>query len=123
MSEDSPWPPTTAPLIESLQEQLRAEPETKLLLNESLADLQLALEDKGWTDIASAVNQDFTPEARKALRSLCRTMVIANPLLKRGVLIRIGYIWGQGVQVRARAAGEEQAQDINTVVQEFWDAN
>ncbi|HEY0889361.1 MAG TPA: hypothetical protein VGE38_07110 [Nocardioides sp.] len=112
-----------APVVEQLQSELRAEQETNLLLRESMADLTLALEDKGWVDIASSVQRDFSPEARKALSSLCRTMAIANPLLKRGMLVRIGYIWGQGVQVRARAAGEEQAQDVNTVVQSFWDAN
>lgn len=112
-----------APVVEQLQHELRAEQETNLLLREGMADLVLALEDKGWTDIASSVQRDFSPEARKSLTSLCRTMAIANPLLKRGMQIRIGYIWGQGVQVRARAAGEEQAQDVNAVVQAFWDAN
>lgn len=113
----------TAPVVEQLQADNRALTENNLLLNESMADLVLALEDKGWQDIASAVNQDFTPQARRALNSHCRTMSISNPLIKRGLQIRIGYIWGQGVQVRARAAGDEQAQDVNAVVQGFWDAN
>jgi hypothetical protein len=112
-----------APLVEQLQHELRAEQDTNLLLRESMADLVLAMEDKGWVDIASSVQRDFSPEARKTLTGLCRSMAIANPLLKRGMLVRIGYIWGQGVQVRARAAGEEQAQDVNAVVQAFWDAN
>ncbi|VXC44482.1 hypothetical protein [Nocardioides sp. AX2bis] len=106
-----------------LQEQLRAEQENNLLLTESVADLQLALEDKGWRSIAHAVQADFTPEARKALITLCRTMAISNPLIKRGLQVRTGYVWGQGVQVRARAAGDEQAQDVNAVVQGFLDAN
>lgn len=112
-----------APIVEQLQHELRAEQETNLLLRESMADLTLALEDKGWVDIASSVQRDFSPQARSTLSGLCRSMTIANPLLKRGMLVRIGYIWGQGVQVRARAAGDEQAQDVNAVVQEFWDAN
>lgn len=112
-----------APLVEQLQHELRAEQDTNLLLRESMADLVLAMEDKGWTDIASSVQRDFSPEARKTLTGLCRSMAIANPLLKRGMQIRIGYIWGQGVQVRARAAGDEQTQDVNAVVQAFWDAN
>lgn len=112
-----------APLVEQLQHELRAEQDTNLLLRENMADLVLAMEDKGWHDIASSVQRDFSPEARKTLSGLCRTMSIANPLLKRGVQIRIGYIWGQGVQVRARAAGDEETQDVNAVVQGFWDAN
>ncbi len=113
----------TAPSVDAVLAENRALVENNLLLTEGMADLQLALEDKGWQDVATAVNQDFTPEARKSLSSLCRTMVIANPLLKRGVQVRTGYIWGQGVQVRGRATGDEQAQDVNAVVQTFWDAN
>ncbi|WP_210651334.1 hypothetical protein [Nocardioides sp. SYSU D00065] len=112
-----------APVVEQLQSELRASQENELILRENLADLQLALEDKGWDQISSAVQRDFSPEARKALARICRHMAIANPLLKRGMQIRIGYVWGQGVQVRARAAGEEQAQDVNAVVQGFLDAN
>jgi hypothetical protein len=120
---DWPAPRQTVAEVQNLESALVAERETNLLLRESMADLQLALEDKGWLSIANAVNSDFTPEGRKSLITLCRTMAIANPLIKRGLLIRIGYVWGQGVQVRARAAGDEQAQDVNAVVQAFWDAN
>lgn len=117
-----PGTAATAPTRENLQEQLRSEQELNLLLTESMADLELALEDKGWQRINNDGNQEFSPEGRKALRSLCRVMATANPLIKRGLLIRIGYIWGQGVQVSARA-GEDADQDVNAVVQRFWDDN
>lgn len=117
------WTTATQPQLDALQEQLRAEQDTNLILTEQMADLQLALEDRGWEAINSQVDTDFTPNARKALRRLCRSSAIANPLLKRGLQVRIGYIWGQGVQIRARAAGAEQAQDVNAVVQSFLDAN
>jgi hypothetical protein len=113
---------TASTSVQQLQTQLRAEQETNLLLTESMADLQLALEDKGWIDIAGSVQRDFTPDARRALMTLCRTMAISNPLIKRGLQIRIGYVWGQGVEVRARA-GSDADQDVNAVVQKFWDAN
>lgn len=116
-------PESAAPDAGVLQEQLRAEQETNLLLTESVADLQLALEDKGWRSLSHAVQSDFTPEARKALITLCRTMAISNPLIKRGLQVRTGYVWGQGVEVRARAAGEGGTQDVNAVVQGFLDAN
>ncbi len=119
------WPaqPNLLNEVSRLSSELRAEQEQNLLLTESLADLQLAIEDVGWRSINSQVELDFSPQSRKALRALCRSMSIANPLLKRGVTVRTGYIWGQGVQVRARAAGEEQAQDVNAVVDAFWSAN
>ena len=116
------WTTATHPLIESLQAQLRAEQDTNLLLNESLADLQLALEDRGWQTVSEQVGRDFRPEVRTALTDLCTSMSIANPLIKRGMLVRIAYVWGQGVQVQARA-GAEAGQDVNAVVQAFLDDN
>jgi hypothetical protein len=124
---DWPQAPNLLHEVDHLRSELRAEQEGNLLLQENLADLQLALEDRGWRAINAQVELDFSPEGRKALRSLCRSMAIANPLLKRGLGLRIGYIWGQGVGVRARATGptqeDPQAQDVNAVVQTFWDDN
>lgn len=111
----------SVPSRENLQEELRAEQENNLLLMESIADLEMALDEKGWSR-GTDTNEEFTLEGRRLLISLCRTMAIANPLIKRGLLVRIGYIWGQGVQVQARA-GEDADQDVNAVVQRFWDDN
>lgn len=113
---------STVPSREQLQEQLRYEQENNLLLQESMADLELALEDKGWRRISGDAHSEFSPEGRKALITLCRIMTTANPLVKRGMLIRIGYVWGQGVQMNARS-GEDADQDVNAVVQRFWDDN
>jgi hypothetical protein len=113
---------TTVPTRQSLQEELRAEQEHNLLLTESIADLELALDDKGWRRINADGREEFTLEGRRALTVLCRTMAVANPLIKRGLLVRIGYIWGQGVQVNSRA-GADAVQDVNAVVQRFWDDN
>lgn len=113
---------TAAPSRQDLQESLRAEQENNLLLTEQIADLELALEDKGWRMVSAEAREEFSPEGRRALRALCRIMATANPLIKRGVLLRIGYIWGQGVEVAARA-GEDAEQDVNAVVQRFWDDN
>lgn len=118
------WPGTAAALaqVQEVKERLDQEVETNLLLSESIADLELAIEDRDWTRQSMGVRAEFTREGRRRLADLCRTMAVANPLIKRGLLIRIGYIWGQGVQVRARAA-DDAVQDVNAVVQRFWDDN
>lgn len=66
------WTPETlsAPQVTNLQEQLRAEQETNLLLTESVADLQLALEDRGWRSLAAGVADEFTPSGRRAVANL-----------------------------------------------------
>ena len=108
---------------QTLQEELRAEQENSLMLTEAIADLELALEDKGWRKLTYAVQDEFSPSGRRTIANICRTMAVSNPLIKRALLVRIGYIWGQGVTVTATAAGDQSEQDVNAVIQDFWEAN
>jgi len=108
--------------LDRLRTELRQEQESNLLLEESIADLQLALEDRGWREIAAGVRDEFSEAGRRTVADICRTMAISNPLIKRGLTVRIGYIWGQGVQIRAKAA-DQADQDVNAVVQAFLDDN
>jgi hypothetical protein len=118
---------TTAglPPRHQLAEELRAEQDHNLLLTEQLADLEMALDDKGWRTLAGDVRDEFSPQGRRALTSICRMMAVSNPLLKRGLILRIAYIWGRGVELQARgkAEGDDGGQDVNAVVQAFWDDN
>jgi len=107
---------------EDLAEQLRAEQESNLILTEAMVDLEMALDDVGWRKLSSGVRDEFSPEGRRRIREMCRLMVVSNPLIKRGVTVRIGYIWGQGLTVAARA-GVDSAQNVDEVVQMFWDDN
>lgn len=91
------------------------------LARESIADLQLAMEDAGWYRLSAQYSQEFTREGLNRAASLCRIMAIANPLIKRGLALRIAYIWGQGVGISARSTGETGSQDVNAVVQAFLD--
>jgi hypothetical protein len=96
-------------------------------LKESIADLELAHDNAGWQRLAHDVGGDFSRGGRRRMVENCRLMAIANPLIKRGVVIRTGYVWGQGVGIVARAQGptdrNPQAQDVNAVVQRFADTN
>lgn len=87
---------------------------------ESMAGLQLMLEDQGWVRIGEQASE-FTRDSLIKAAQLCRVMAIANPLIKRGLAIRANYVWGQGVGITARAIGEDGGQDINSVVQSFLD--
>lgn len=113
----------TRPTVETLQEQLRVSQENELLAQESIADLQLALEDKGWRSLAAGVADEFTPSGRRTIANLCRTMAVSHPLIKRGLQLRAGYIWGQGVEVTARLDDEQLAADVNALLGDFADDN
>lgn len=94
-------------------------------LTESLADLQLALEDVGWQRVGLFGDQQFTREGLTQAARLTRVMAIANPLIRRGLSLRTAYVWGGGVEISARATGpsddNQATQDVNTVVQGFLD--
>jgi len=62
---------------------------------------QLALEDIGWRPlmgISEGANQ-FTLDGLHRASELCRAVATINPLVKRGLNVRAGYIWGSGVNV------------------------
>lgn len=125
----SPWPTDTTARTNELSEQLRAEQETNLLLTETVASLELALEDNGWRALSAGVQDEFSAEGRRKLTSHCRLMAISNPLIKRGLAVRAGYIWGQGVEVTARVdhdddkTAEQLQSDVNALIDAFHDDN
>lgn len=88
---------------------------------ESLASLQLAMENNGWAKLSLDAAQEFTRPGLQIAADRCRVMAVANPLIKRGLAIRAAYVHGQGVGIVARADGKESKQDVNSVVQAFLD--
>lgn len=94
-------------------------------LTESLADIELARDDAGWNRLTSWGNTQFSREGLRKSAELCRIMAIANPLMKRGISLRTSYVWAGGVQVSARATGQnpdnQAEQDVNSIVQAFLD--
>jgi hypothetical protein len=101
-----------------LLEQLDASHNTVEILRESLADVQLAFEDRGWLQLTMQAQTELSPAGRKRIRDLSRVMAIMNPLIKRGLSLRKAYIWGQGVDITVRDQSDK-GQDVNAVVQTF----
>ncbi|WP_193613151.1 hypothetical protein [Nocardioides lijunqiniae] len=108
------------PDVGHLLVELGAEREMNDLLVEALSDLELAAEDKGWRVASMELDREFSREGLDSVIRNCSVMAIASPLIKRGLQLRTGYVWGQGVTVAARA-GEGADQNVNAVVQAFWD--
>jgi hypothetical protein len=90
------------------------------IITEGIADLELALDDTGWDRLTTQVESEVTRAGLGRAARVSRVMAIANPLIKRGLNVRQAYVWGQGVQVQARATGDD-GQDVNAVVQAFLD--
>lgn len=107
-------------IVAPIREQLSAERNTVELLQESYADLERQLHDPEWIRFAAAAEQEFSPEGMRQIRMICRLYTIKNPLIKRGAALRSAYVWGQGVQITARANGKQRGeQDVQKVVTAF----
>lgn len=104
-----------------LVEELQAERDLVETLSESLADAQLALEDRGWQSMRWAAAREFDREGLRQAAGTARVMAIVNPLIRRGLALRTSYVWGQGVQIAVRDPGDQGGQDVNAVVQAFLD--
>ncbi|MBO0826219.1 MAG: hypothetical protein J2P24_00415 [Streptosporangiales bacterium] len=107
--------------VSRLSTALRQEQDTNLLLQESLAQVELALEDAGWHRLTDGSALQFSRGGIGRAAEVCRVMAVVNPLIKRGLALRVGYVWGGGVSISARASGRDGEQDVNGVVQAFLD--
>lgn len=110
--------------IAALTEAVHQSGNTIELLQESIADLQLAMEDVGWQKIIAASRIEFERRGLATISDVCRIYALKNPLIKRGLVLRRVYVWGQGVEVSARANGRRNRpgeQDVNAVLQQFRD--
>ncbi|RCG31973.1 hypothetical protein DQ384_05370 [Sphaerisporangium album] len=96
-------------------------------LEESVAGLEARMYEPGWQLMTAQAEQEFTREGLRQITSVNRVMALKNPLIKRGIALRTAYVWGQGLQVTARSAGQKSGprrrgqQDVNAVVQAFMD--
>lgn len=71
------------------------------IVNERLAELELALEDVGWQQFAIEGEAEFSRSALAKIIRASRVMSIKNPLIRRSVEVPVYYVWGQGVSINA----------------------
>lgn len=102
--------PTKAELTDAYQDQL----DTNVMLEERMAELELALEDVGWLRLTFEGAQDFTRQGLAKIIELSRLMARKNPLINHAVDVTSGYVFGQGVSTQL------EDDRLNDVWQDFW---
>lgn len=87
----------------ALYNQLQEAEANEDLLRESVEDLQRAVDDLGWAPLfggfAGADESGFRLDVIKKMISQTRGLVSGNPLVRKGVRARTGFVWGEGVTV------------------------
>lgn len=105
-----------------MAEALSAERQMTDHLTESLTQLEQRMYEPGWLRLTALADQEFSRDGLRQITAVCRIMALKSPLIKRGLGLRVAYVWGQGVSITARAATKKrQKQDVNAVVQAFLD--
>jgi hypothetical protein len=84
--------------VTTLRHEVLALDSERMTLRESLTDLMRFVEDVGWEKI-EGFEQDkgMTLDAIKKNSEVLRSMLTANPTIKKAINARVGYIWGRGV--------------------------
>lgn len=66
-------------------------------LQESLADIVLAIDDRGWKPLGDDTDVNEIPlKSVKDTALITRGLLVANPIIKRGIAVRTSYVHGQG---------------------------
>ncbi len=92
--------PALSPTDE-LAEQLRAEQDTNLMLQERL--VELTADERGWQRMGASVGQDLLTRAGLTqISARAWLYYAAHPLIRRAVRLKTFYVWGQGVTITAR---------------------
>lgn len=86
--------------------------------------LRLRQEDRGWDpltgDLAEQVSHDELVQNANKVRAFSRM----NPLLKRGKIVRAGYVFGDGITITARSDGKERrTQNVSAVIDDLTKDN
>ena len=88
------------------------------LLEESVRDLSLRLEDRGWSTIGTD-EEEFSREALIQSARDGRALAVAHPLVRRGLSLRTSYVHGQGGP-QLSVDDLDGQQDAAQVVQDWW---
>lgn len=82
-------------------------------LQERIAALEFAMETAEWRVVGAQADQEFSRGGLASVTELSRILFLKNPLVKRGVLVKRDYIWGQSWSIHA------QEPDIQAAIDAF----
>lgn len=79
-----------------------------------MAELEIALEDRGWKRLIAQSHYEFSRFGIQSIMLICRLYYIKNPLARRGVNVSAFYVFGRGIEI---SSPDEAA---NETLQEFF---
>lgn len=97
----------------ALRESVKTESDSGAVVQvkERLAELELALEDRGWKRLLALADMEFSRWGIQQIMLICRLYRIKNPLIQRGILVSCFYVWGRGFTVSSEDDATKQVLD------------
>ena len=111
-----------AALFHQMRERLDEELNTTELLQESVEDLQRAVDEIGWVPVGSSTPQGLRLSTILRASDVMRAMVAGNPMIKKGIRARVGFVWGEGIHYTVEG-GKSQQGKTPPAMQKIIDAN
>jgi len=106
-------PDTELTEVEIATREVAALENRQVLLQETLAELELALEDVGWMRLTFEALTEFTRAGLRTINEIARVMWLKNPIIKRGVKVQANYVFGQPISIAAADP------EVDEVIQRF----
>lgn len=75
--------------------------QSQMLLRESMAAIQLEIEDREWQRVASETQTELSYDHRRRLIQQARWMFLKNPIIKHSVRLLSYYVFGRGFTITA----------------------
>jgi hypothetical protein len=100
-----------------LTESDSAENFTVLLMENRIRQLELQLDEQGWSRIDGGSGGEFSRDGLRKIVELARVHYLKNPLIKRAVEVGALYVWGQDLTINAAD------EDVQAVIDRFWADN
>lgn len=88
-----------------------------VVIKERLAELELALEDRGWKRMLAWADTEFSRWGIQQIMLICRLYKIKNPIMRRVIKLSSYYVFGRGIEVMC------EDDTANQVIQDTLRAN
>ena len=88
-----------------------------VVIKERLAELELALEDRGWKRMLAWADTEFSRWGIQQIMLICRLYKVKNPIMRRVIKLSSYYVFGRGIEVMC------EDDDANQVIQDTLKAN
>lgn len=86
-----------------------------MLLQERLAELELAIDDMGWESIGGDHDGQISKTALDKINRMAKVYWLKNPLIKRAVATQTSYVFSRGLEITATDS------DVTDVINAFMD--